>query len=134
MARKSKLGIEISQYDNKNEYQRLYRSLTNKEYKRDKEKTREAAWKRCYGITRYDYNQMFEAQDGCCAICKTKKIGRGHTHFHVDHDHTSGVVRGLLCDKCNRGLGYFNDDWTVLERASEYLKKVPELYKDRKYG
>jgi hypothetical protein len=124
MPKVSKLGITTSQYEDKNAYQRAYRKLhpdCEKKY-RNIEKARETAWKRRYGITREDYNLLLGSQKNCCAICKTETVGRNHTYFHVDHDHNTGRVRGLLCDKCNRGLGYFEDDSFLLERASIYLK------------
>ena len=94
--------------------------------KRDKEEIREKAWMRRYGITRKDYDTMYEKQQGSCAVCHTTEIGRGHTYFHVDHDHATGAVRGLLCDKCNRGLGYFDDDPTLLYQAGLYLEEELE--------
>lgn len=128
MPKTSKLGITISQYADKNEYQRQWRKL-NPDYEkqhRDHEKVREEAWRRRYGITRADYNNMLAAQKSCCAICGTTEIGRGHTHFHVDHNHATGKVRGLLCDKCNRGLGYFNDAANILKAAYLYLEKYED--------
>lgn len=118
----------ISQYSNKNEYQRQWRALNPdkcKEYaeRRDKEGTREKAWQRRYGITRQDYETLLELQGDSCAICKTMDVGRkGHTHFHVDHDHETGKVRGLLCDLCNRGLGYFKDDAYLMMKGAKYLE------------
>lgn len=128
VAPKVKFNIGISQYEDKAEYQRRYRALNPDKVKkyqaqRDREKTREAAWLRRYGITRDDYNKMLSEQNGCCAICASTEVGRNHTHFHVDHCHTTGQVRGLLCDLCNRGLGYFKDRYDMLEKASGYLKK-----------
>jgi hypothetical protein len=125
MPRESKLGITTSQHKDKNAYQREWRKLNpgyDKEH-RNPEKTRESAWMRRYGITRDDYNRMFSEQNGKCGICGTTKIGRNHTHFHVDHNHATGKVRGLLCDKCNRGLGYFNDNEFILIEAHNYLVK-----------
>lgn len=118
----------ISQYSDKNEYQRQWRALNLdkvKQYdsKRDKEKRREKAWERRYGITREDYENLLKRQGHCCAICKTNGVQRkGHTYFHVDHDHSTGKVRGLLCDLCNRGLGYFKDDPYLMRKAAKYLE------------
>jgi hypothetical protein len=124
---KSKLKIPFSQYGNKNEYQRAWRKLNPekcKEYEanRDPEKTRETAWERRYGLSREDYEELLKSQGGVCAICSTSEVGREHKYFHVDHDHISNKVRGLLCDKCNRGLGYFNDRPLILSKAASYLK------------
>jgi len=124
VARKSTLDIPVSQYENKAEYLRQWRKL-NPDYdkdRRDPEKTREKAWKRRYGITRADYNRMLQDQHGSCAICKTTEIGRGHSHFHVDHNHATGKVRGLLCDLCNRGLGYFKDSSKLMKAGAIYLE------------
>lgn len=74
-----------------------------------------------YGITADDYDRMLEDQGHRCAICNSTKTGRNDTWFCVDHDHTTGKVRGLLCNTCNRGLGLFKDDPTVLTNAINYL-------------
>ena len=71
-----------------------------------------------YGITVEQYNQMLENQNYCCAICGTEPVNR---RLSVDHDHITGQVRGLLCPKCNMGLGCFRDEIPRLERASQYL-------------
>jgi len=73
-----------------------------------------------YGITLADYDNLLMAQDGKCAICKTTETGK-HKRFQVDHNHTSGVVRGLLCGPCNRRLGAIeNESWYA--KAIEYLE------------
>lgn len=58
---------------------------------------------------------MQEAQQYTCAICQRER------KLVVDHDHSNGTVRGLLCDGCNRGLGYFGDDTTRLRMAIDYV-------------
>lgn len=73
---------------------------------------------RSYGISLEDYDAMFTAQGGCCAICKSEPVRR---RLDVDHCHTTGVVRGLLCPKCNRGIGYFNDNPQLLAAAAAYV-------------
>lgn len=75
-----------------------------------------------YGITVEIYEQLLKTQDNGCAICYATKPDSRVYHFSVDHCHATGVVRGLLCTKCNRGLGLFNDDVDRMERAVEYLK------------
>jgi hypothetical protein len=58
-----------------------------------------------YGITLAEYEQILAGQDGRCAICGTEEPGGRGNRFHVDHDHETGIVRGLLCWTCNRRLG-----------------------------
>jgi hypothetical protein len=72
-----------------------------------------------YGITLVDYQEMLSAQGGACAICRCQS----DRTLHVDHDHKTGAVRGLLCRNCNRGLGCLKDDATTLQNAAEYLKR-----------
>jgi len=73
-----------------------------------------------YGITAEDYDALLVRQNGGCAICGTTKPG-GRGSFHVDHDHTTGVVRGLLCHGCNVGIGNLGDDPDRLMAAVAYL-------------
>lgn len=76
---------------------------------------------RKYGISLGDYDQMYEQQSGQCAICETEKAPRGRDRLVVDHCHTTGKVRGLLCHKCNRGIGFLNDDPSIVSMAVDYL-------------
>lgn len=69
-----------------------------------------------YNITGEDYQRMLAAQGGKCAICED-----AGSVLHVDHCHAQGDVRGLLCVRCNRMLGYARDKITTLERAAAYL-------------
>ena len=72
--------------------------------------------KRSYDLTEDQVEAMREAQGGLCAICRAAPA------VHVDHDHTSGRVRGMLCFSCNAALGHFRDDPVVLRRAARYLE------------
>lgn len=69
-----------------------------------------------YGITKKEYEIMNLSQKGKCAICKTKDT------YAVDHCHSTGVVRGLLCRECNLGLGMFQDNTEFLNSAIKYLQ------------
>jgi hypothetical protein len=71
-----------------------------------------------YGITPKQYDNMLTDQQGKCAVC-----GDIMTQPHVDHCHTTGKVRGLLCINCNQGLGKFKDDTNKLQHAIDYLNK-----------
>lgn len=75
-----------------------------------------------YGLTPEQYDAILSAQGGVCAICKTNWMRGGYRHLDVDHDHTTGKVRGLLCGRCNRGLGYFKDNPQNLAAAIDYLR------------
>ena len=79
---------------------------------------RNQTYKSRYGITLEDYNNMYEAQSGLCAICFKSS---GTKRLSVDHNHTTGAVRGLLCHRCNTSLGLLNDDVNVLLSAIKYL-------------
>jgi hypothetical protein len=77
-----------------------------------------------YRITEEQYDLLLSEQGGACAICQsTNPGGRHRTHFMVDHDHGTGQVRGLLCQKCNAGLGALGDDIDGLMRAVAYLSR-----------
>lgn len=76
-----------------------------------------------YGITRNDYDEILERQKGVCAICGSNTSGsERYKNFCVDHNHVTGEIRGLLCQKCNIGLGNFKDSIELLEEAIKYLK------------
>jgi hypothetical protein len=80
--------------------------------------------KKTYGISYEDYTKMQELQGNCCAICGSlESLNKRTDRFFVDHCHTTGKVRGLLCSKCNHGLGLFNDNPKLLLNAINYLGK-----------
>ncbi len=79
-------------------------------------KIREHLYGKKYGISVANYEEMSSYQKGCCAIC-----GVTPPILCVDHDHATGSVRGLLCRKCNTGLGNFRDSPSFLMRAASYL-------------
>lgn len=76
-----------------------------------------------HGITPEQFEAMLAEQENCCAICGMEGWlgGRHPGSPHVDHDHRTGQIRGLLCAACNLGLGRFNDDPERLRAAAEYL-------------
>lgn len=83
---------------------------------------RNARLRSMYGITHRQYEELLAAQGGGCAICGSTEPGGSGKHFHVDHDHETGEVRGLLCSDCNTGLGKFSDSTERLGRAALYLE------------
>lgn len=79
-----------------------------------------------YGIGKKEYHSMLKEQKGCCKICKTEKyskLGQDHNHFAIDHCHTTGKVRGLLCDACNKALGLLEDNTEYIENALNYIQE-----------
>lgn len=84
---------------------------------------RKAESLKLYGLTLQDYDDLLKEQNGCCKICGTtdprgqSKAGR----FYVDHNHTTGKVRGLLCNDCNTAIGLLKDNPAIVAKAWDYL-------------
>lgn len=85
------------------------------------ERRRDTLLRSRYGITLEHYNQLSTDQDHLCAICRQPA-----SRLVVDHDHSNGRVRGLLCQHCNRALGALNDDPVRLRAAANYLEHAQE--------
>jgi len=88
--------------------------------KQDPIKKREAHLKSTYGLSLQDYDNLLDKQGGACAICGTTNPQRGR--FHVDHNHQTDVVRGLLCSNCNTAIGLLSDNPNYLDNAAAYLR------------
>jgi len=73
--------------------------------------------RRRYGLTLQGRAALMLQQNGACAVCGETFAGRGH----VDHNHMTGKVRGLLCNNCNRGIGLLRDRSEILMTAAQYL-------------
>jgi hypothetical protein len=117
-------NVKRWQQENRVEYnakQRVYRSK-----RRDVE--REGHLRRTFGITQADYDALLASQGGGCAICgkPPRKIS-----LHVDHDHETGEIRGLLCVGCNNALGQFHDDAALLDRAISYVARELVPHEDQ---
>jgi len=83
--------------------------------------------KRIYGISSDEADFLLKKQGGGCAICgATESQSSRHAGkpLHIDHSHKTGEVRGILCEQCNRGLGLFRDDTSLLDNAIKYLNKT----------
>lgn len=74
---------------------------------------------RKFGLTSADVDALVASQGGCCAICRRDS---GNAPWSVDHDHETGAVRGVLCSRCNTGLGLFADNPEWLEKAADYIR------------
>jgi hypothetical protein len=113
---------------NKKDYEKHKekRVTKNKQYRNenleaDKIRKRDYRLKLSYGISFEQKCGIIKTQNGKCAICNDELKTPKHTH--LDHDHITGKVRGVLCNHCNRGLGGFKDSQTFLLKAVEYLFK-----------
>ena len=89
---------------------------------------RKSFLKKRYGLTLEEYQAMWDAQRGVCAICgaveTSKPFANGATSsLSVDHNHSTGEVRALLCNRCNRGLGMLGDNLVLLRSVVTYLEK-----------
>ena len=78
---------------------------------------------RSFGIEPEDYERMHTEQNGVCAICR-RPCERDKCKLSIDHCHDTGRVRGLLCNRCNVGLGRFRDEPALLRFAADYLERV----------
>ena len=108
--------------DRSPEKQEADREYFRARYAANPEEFRRKRLEREFGITLVDYDQMLAAQGGGCAICGG--LSSDGRRLAVDHDHATGVVRGLLCADCNRGLGIFDDDPECLQAAISYLYRT----------
>lgn len=89
-------------------------------YLNNKDKHKDATLKKVYGITLLEYHKMLVKQKHKCAICGILQ-DKNKKYFAVDHDHVTGEIRGILCERCNQGLGYFRDNIDILMNAITYL-------------
>lgn len=81
---------------------------------------------RQYDLTPEQFDDMFERQGKACAICRSTVTAKGKL-WAVDHDHTTGKVRAILCSNCNSGLGLFKDSTERLRAATSYLESFEEV-------
>ena len=108
------------------EYADRVRSLARARNAANPENKRSTQLKAIYGITLDDYRKMYSEQEGKCGVCGDAKPDGGKDGLVVDHCHSSGKVRKLLCTHCNKGIGQFREDVLRLTKAIEYIK----LFKD----
>jgi hypothetical protein len=117
------------------EYYKKHKQIIIEKHKTFKVKHPKIASKRlrithlklAYNLTLKQYKSLLKSQNNVCAICKQKETSinfRGKLrNLSVDHSHKNGKIRGLLCNKCNHGLGLFNDNPNFLKKALQYLNK-----------
>ena len=121
-------GLRSYCKDCANEYNRKWyaentekgRAANKASYNKYKDKREDYRLKRLYNISLDQYNDMFSKQKGECAICGNKDEEKA---LAVDHCHDTDKVRELLCTRCNRAIGLFEDDFQLIYKAAAYLEK-----------
>jgi hypothetical protein len=117
--RKKKDGFYVEQWLTEEAHQAKKQKNNQRKYPKYQ---REWHLKTTYKLKLEEYQNLLEAQNSECKICKTKTPGKNRISFSVDHCHKTGKVRGLLCIKCNSLLGHAKDQIEILENAIQYLK------------
>jgi hypothetical protein len=79
---------------------------------------------RTYGLTVASYQKLLLSQGGVCAVCCANLTALPKRHVHIDHNHVTKKVRGILCHNCNLGLGHFKDAPYLLVLAASYLRRM----------
>lgn len=99
----------------------LYKNKSNREFrKKNRSWQRISNLKHQAKISLEDYNKILEFQNGVCAVCKKKCItGK---NLSVDHNHKTGLIRGLLCSKCNKALGLLHESEELVLNLIDYMK------------
>ena len=111
----------------KKDVKRRYKAAEYWKLSKYKERNHIERLKREYGLSKDRYDQILEQQGGTCAICKDTEILKRElgerSHLVIDHNHLTGEMRGLLCHACNRALGVFHDDLSMIRSCLSYLMK-----------
>lgn len=111
----------------KNEYSSMCKPCQKEWRANNKEKVRHAVIRRMYGIDGDTYIKMKADQNDKCIICNALPSGIKKDVLHIDHDHTTKKVRGLLCSACNTALGLFKENTDNMLKAIDYINKHKEL-------
>lgn len=117
--RASQPGSKLRAIQRRNKEQRIARIGVDGERKRLKR----INIAKKYGLTLEQYEELWNDQGGCCAICQRPAESQYFAVLAVDHNHTTGEVRGLLCTQCNTLLGMAGDSRHILKRAIRYLRE-----------
>jgi hypothetical protein len=130
-AKVRKLAKDTDYYKRRHEKSKGYK---REYYKRPEvlDRMRNKWFQKSYGITIQEYYEILKKQDEKCAICETKAGNEKNKRLVVDHHHETNIVRGLLCQRCNRAIGLLRDDRALLEKAIMYLGKFSDFGKKRR--
>jgi hypothetical protein len=122
----SALGIfsYCSECSNKlgREHHKKNRAKGTEGWEKHRKDYRNRYYKNTYGITLAQFEEIFEAQDYKCAICFCPlDIDGESSKAHLDHNHTTGKIRQILCVRCNKGIGYLQEDTDIMQSAIDYI-------------
>jgi hypothetical protein len=119
-----KVKARVKEYNKKyrSEHMQEHRDREKRRRDADPAKYRESQLIKNFGITSDQYNALLLSQDGVCAICK--RLCKSGRNLAVDHCHATGLVRGLLCTKCNTAIGALDEREDLMLSAIDYLKKA----------
>jgi hypothetical protein len=118
-ANPQRVRSRASQWNRDNPERYRARLEAYKESGKKKLSDRRSHLERKFGLTQGEYDELLALQDGGCAICG--ELPGQLVSLHVDHDHVTGEVRGILCVRCNNALGLFREDPDLLTEAAHYL-------------
>lgn len=114
---------ELKQYNK--QYNQSHKEEKNQYRKSHKEERKQANkqynLKKTYNLSIDQYNQMLAEQNYKCKICGVDEVNAGKNGLVVDHNHKTGKIRGLLCDGCNKGIGFLKEDPALFDSAKDYL-------------
>lgn len=108
--------------NNPEKIKEIYERYCRNNPEKIKKTYRKSHLKCLYDLSCEDWLKIWESQDGKCAICGKTFVKQSDAH--VDHNHKTGKVRSLLCNKCNMGMGCFNDDSELTAKVTKYLNKM----------
>jgi hypothetical protein len=114
--------VEEYQEQSKSLWERLSLFSRTQSKEEQRENRRWITINSLYKLTRWEWQAIFERQQGCCAICGISQEDLGYT-LEIDYDHNRGRVRGLLCKKCNLGIDMFGEDVKNIYKVIKYLEK-----------
>lgn len=112
-------------YDSEPEYAEKIREKQRRYVRNNPERAKDSIRKSRYGVPVGWYSEQYAIQEGKCLVCS-----RFSEILSIDHDHSTGEVRGLICNPCNAGIGLLQDDPSLLRKAADYLERNPTTNKE----
>ncbi len=119
----SRLSTRVAYLKNRDQNREKTNSRSREYYRANKEKRRSYLIRKNFNTSERFIRDLMDKQKGCCAICGVSLVSPDSSKsFNVDHCHETGVIRGLLCHKCNVGIGMFQDNVDIIKNIITYLE------------